>query len=119
MTVETGAERYFRRRQRDLAYATAYRDARGRIDAVDQIIRTIDERRSELGLTKAELARRVGSRPEAVRRLLSGRYANPTLVTVVALAHELELDVLLQPAGRPEAVTPSPSAAAGTRRRTA
>lgn len=120
MGKATGAERYFRERQQDLSYAAAYRDARRRIDDVDRIVRTIDERRVALGLTKAELARRVGTRPESLRRLLSARQANPTLATVVALAHELGLDILALPAGqRPEPATPSPSAGAGTRRRSA
>jgi transcriptional regulator with XRE-family HTH domain len=117
---ETGAERYFRERQQDPLYAAAYRDARRRIDDVDRIVRTIDERRAALGLTKAELARRIGTRPEAVRRLLSARHANPTLATVVALAHELNLDILALPTDRQaEPVTPSRSVAAGTRRQSA
>jgi ribosome-binding protein aMBF1 (putative translation factor) len=115
--TETGAERYFRQRQRDPAYAVAYKEARSRIDDVDRIVRTIDERRTALGLTKAELARRVGSRPESVRRLLSARHANPTLSTVIALAHELDLDILALPVGT--AATPSPSADGGTRQRSA
>jgi ribosome-binding protein aMBF1 (putative translation factor) len=120
VTTETGAERYFRQRQGDPAYAAAYNNARRRIDEVDQIVRTIDEQRIALGLTKAELARRIGTRPEAVRRLLSARHANPTLSTVVALAHELDLDILAVPAGRQsKAVTPSRSATAGTRRQSA
>jgi ribosome-binding protein aMBF1 (putative translation factor) len=117
VAAETGAERYFHQRQRASEYATAYKEARRQIDDIDRIVRTIDERRLALGLTKAELARRIGSRPESVRRLLSTRHSNPTLATVIALAHELDLDILALPAGTP--VTPSPSAAAGTRRRSA
>lgn len=120
MAIETGAERYFRERQQDAGYAAAYQRAHRKIEDVDRIVRVIDEQRIALGLTKAELARRVGARPEAVRRLLSARHANPTLATVVALAHELNLDILALPHDRrTRSVTPSPSAAAGTRRRSA
>jgi transcriptional regulator with XRE-family HTH domain len=97
---------------------------------VDQLMRTIDQQRVALDLTKAELARRTGMRPEAVRRLFSAKHANPTLSTVVALAHELGLDLQAVPtkerqAGaasttrKPAKVTAAPSDVRGTRRRSA
>jgi transcriptional regulator with XRE-family HTH domain len=58
---------------------------------------SIEDQRIALGLSKAELARRVGVRPEAVRRLLSGHHANPTLSTVVSLASALGLDIVAVP----------------------
>ncbi|MGH9093114.1 MAG: helix-turn-helix domain-containing protein [Acidimicrobiales bacterium] len=120
MASETGAERYFRERRQDVGYEATYQRARRRIEDVDRIVRVIDERRIALGLTKAELARRMGARPEAVRRLLSARHANPTLATVVALAHELGLDVTAVPSDlRAERVTSSRSSASGARRRSA
>ncbi len=130
MEPRTGAERYFRDRQSDPEYAAAYRDARQRITEVDQLMRTIDQQRVALDLTKAELARRTGMRPEAVRRLFSAKHANPTLSTVVALAHELGLDLQAVPteerqAGaasttrEPAKVTAAPSDVRGTRRRSA
>jgi DNA-binding phage protein len=130
MEPRTGAERYFRDRQSDPKYATAYRDARQRITEVDQLMRTFDQQRVVLDLTKAELARRTGMRPEAVRRLFSARHANPTLSTVVALAHELGLDLVAVPTEErraraasalrePVKVTAAPSDVRGTRRRSA
>ena len=99
MKPRTGAERYIADRLEDPEFADAYEDARRRIDDVDRIVRTIEDRRIALGLSKAELARRIGVRPEAIRRLLSGHHANPTLSTVVSLASALELDIVAVPAG--------------------
>ncbi len=97
MEPRTGAERYLRDRQRDPEYAAAYCDARQRIAEVDQIMQAIDRRRVTREMSKAELARRIGVRPEAVRRLFAAKGANPTLATVVALAHELDLELIAVP----------------------
>lgn len=77
----------------DPEYAAAYRGARRRVEAVDAVLRTLDSRRENLGLSKAELARRAGLQPEAVRRLFSSKRPNPTLVTLMAVADALELDL--------------------------
>jgi DNA-binding XRE family transcriptional regulator len=114
----TGAERYLARRLEDPAYRQAYEDARERIDQIDSVIRALDARREELDLTKAELARRAGVKPEAIRRLFSAEKPNPTLTTLVALAGALDLEILPRPRKR-NPVTPARSAASGTRRRTA
>lgn len=90
---QTGAERYFANRLEDPAYKTNYEEAKGRIQQFDSIIRALDDRREELGFSKAELARRAGLRPEAVRRLFSAHAQNPTLRTLVALASALELEI--------------------------
>ena len=84
MRPPTGAERYIAGRLEEPG--VAYEVARRRIDDIDRVVHTIEDRRTELGLSKAELARRIGVRPEAIRRLLSGNHANPTLSTVVSLA---------------------------------
>jgi DNA-binding phage protein len=107
----TGVERYLARRLEDPEYRQAYRDARDRIDQIDSVIRAFDARRQELQLTKAELARRAGVKPEAIRRLLSAEQPNPTLSTLVALAGALDLEI--RPVAR-ESTPPAkaPSAAA-------
>ena len=97
MAVRTGAERYFDNRREDPDYERAYTSARQRIDQIDAIIRTLDERRSDLELSKAELARRAGLRPEVIRRLFSAASPNPTLSTLVALAGALELELTAEP----------------------
>lgn len=92
-SAPTGAARYLARRLEDPEYRQAYNDARTQIDQIDSVIRAFDARREELHLTKAELARRAGVKPEAIRRLLSAEKPNPTLSTLVALAGALDLEI--------------------------
>ena len=115
----TGAERYLAGRLDDPEYRAAYEQAKERIEQIDGVIRALDERRSELSLTKAELARRAGVKPEAIRRLFSAEKPNPTLSTLVALAGAM--DLVLRPEPRDTATPPTRarSASSGTRRRTA
>ncbi len=115
MARPTGAERYFdARAARSPEYRLALEAARVRIAAVDGVVRALDERRRDLGLSKAELARQAGMRPEVVRRLLGTGPANPTLSTVISLASAMSLDLTISgPADRTQ------SGASETRRRTA
>jgi DNA-binding phage protein len=70
-------------------FREAYERTRARIDAVDQLIRALDEERAAQGISKAELARRVGVQPEAIRRLLTAEQPNPTIGTYIATAQAL------------------------------
>lgn len=123
MTKRTGAERYLEGRLRDPEYRVTYERARQRIDQIDGVIRALDDRREELKLSKAELARRAEMRPEAVRRLFSAERPNPTLHTLAAIAQALGLD--LSPPQDHSASRSGPpatrarSGASETRRRTA
>lgn len=123
MTERTGAERYFEARLHSPEYREAYERARRRIDQVDHVIRALDDRREELNLSKAELARRAEMPPEAVRRLFSAERPNPTLNTLVAIAEALGLDLAPAQKTAPRSTRPSAtqarSGASGTRRRTA
>ena len=114
----TGAERYFARRLEDPEYSAAYNEARARIDQTDSVIRALDDRRVALNLTKAELARRAGAKPEAIRRLFSAERPNPTLSTLVALAGALDLELVPAPRKK-SGVTRRPSGASETRCRSA
>lgn len=116
--ARTGAERSLARRLEDPEYRQAYGEARERIERIDSVIRAFDARREELHLTKAELARRAGVKPEAIRRLFSAEKPNPTLTTLVALAGALDLKILPTPR-RGASATRTRSAASGTRRRSA
>jgi Helix-turn-helix domain len=69
------------------------------VDGIDAVVRTLDERRIELRLSKAELARMIGKHPASVRRLLTAA-GNPELGTVVAVADALDAEVVLVP-GKP------------------
>ncbi|HEY9565752.1 MAG TPA: helix-turn-helix domain-containing protein [Nocardioides sp.] len=97
----TGAERYLAEQLVEPEYRDAYDEARRRIAQVDELVRALDGRRVELGLSKAELARRADLAPEAVRRLFSIESPNPTASTLAALADALELDLV--PTPRPKA----------------
>ena len=115
MTGLTGAERYFEARAaKSPEYREALEAARARIGAIDSVVRALDQRRRDLGLSKAELARQAGMRPEVVRRILGTGPANPTLSTVISLARAMSMDVMISaPADRTQ------SGACETRRRTA
>src|SRR5271170_3709871 len=115
MVRPTGAEHYFEARAaQSREYRQALDAARARIAAVDGVVRALDERRRELGLSKAELARQAGMRPEVVRRLLGGSPANPTLATVISLASAMSLDITIS-----GSVDRRQSGASETHRRTA
>lgn len=123
MTERTGAEEYLDTRLHSPEYREAYERARRRIDQIDRVIRALDDRREELNLSKAELARRAEMPPEAVRRLLSAEHPNPTLHTLVAIAEALGLDFApaqkTAPRSTRSSATRARSGASGTRQRTA
>ena len=72
----------------------AYREARRRIDQIDHLVRALDERREELGMSNAELAQRTQLPPELVRRMFSVGGMNPTVGTLTAIADALNLELI-------------------------
>jgi DNA-binding phage protein len=84
-------------RMKDKEFAAGYRQAAREIQSVDRIVRTLDKARIDLGMSKAELARRISAKPEIVRRLLTEEHANPTVATIVKLAGALGLRLELVP----------------------
>jgi len=96
----TGAERYIAKQMEDPEFRAAHEAAARRIRHIDELVRVIDARRVEVGWTKAELARRAGMPPEAVRRLFSMEGPNPTAATLVALADALDLELVARPVER-------------------
>ncbi len=133
MPARTAAEQILADRLEGPEYRAAYELASRRITRFDAIINAFDARRRELGMTKAELARRSELPPAAVRRLFSQQRKNPTLTTLVAIADALGLAVVAVPAAsehdRPTVAAPvgtdspvapaeAPSRGRGTRQRT-
>jgi transcriptional regulator with XRE-family HTH domain len=57
------------------------------------VINTLDALRIDLGMSKAELARRVGRNASSVRRLFTASGARPELSLIVALADALDAEV--------------------------
>lgn len=95
--MNTLYEKHRKQRLEDPDFRAHYENYRAEIDAIDQILSEIEERRIDLGITKADLARLVGRRPESVRRLLSGRAANPTLSTVLEMMGVLGMEITVKP----------------------
>lgn len=87
--LDTG--HYRRRRAREMeepAFQAEYRRARAEIAQVDAVMRRLDALRVAEGVSKAELARRIGRNPSTVRRLFTAE-VNPELKTVAAIASAL------------------------------
>jgi transcriptional regulator with XRE-family HTH domain len=68
-----------------------------RIATVDRIMNQLDDARIAAGLSKAALARAIGSNPEAVRRLLTAGHVNPTLGTLAEIAAVFGMRIALEP----------------------
>lgn len=91
---------------KDPEYREAYERAARQIAQIDAVINTLDVLRIDLGLSKAELARRIGRNASSVRRLFTASGARPELSLVVALADALDAEVRIVPRkGRPHRVT--------------
>lgn len=98
---KTAFDRYFDKRMKDPEFATAYTQARAVIDSTDALIRTLDQARLLIGVSKADLARQIEARPEIVRRLFTTKDSNPTLATVLKLAEALGFHLELVPNRKP------------------
>jgi DNA-binding phage protein len=96
--AKTGFDRYFTDRMKDREFAAAYTEARAGIDSVDAFVRSLDEMRSKAGVSKALLAKRTGTQPAAMRRLLTMDAPNPTLATVMSIVRSLGYSLALVPA---------------------
>ena len=64
---------------------------------IRHLLQAIEAERERAGLTKAELARRAGTNPAALRRLLTAETSNPTLRTLLAVFDALGLELALRP----------------------
>ena len=84
------------RRLADPAMKDRYRQTWRSVTQVREVSRRIEDERQRAGLSKAELAQRLGTNPASVRRLLSSASANPTLKTVLGVFDVLGLEVSLR-----------------------
>lgn len=114
------SDRWSRIRSRKLADPVArerYERTRQSVSSIRRVLQLVDAERERAGLTKAELAQRVGASPAAVRRLLTSEASNPTLRTVLDLFDALGLELSLRPKApgqRGRAPRPSRSSAKHT-----
>jgi DNA-binding XRE family transcriptional regulator len=94
---------YDKRRQEWLAdddTRAEYVRARREIEQIDTVIRSLDELREDAGMSKAELARRVGRNPASIRRLFTAEQARPELPLIIAIANALNASVEIKPRSR-------------------
>ncbi len=88
----------------DPAFRAGFERKRAKIKSIAEVLRVIEEVRERENIPKAEIARRMDRKPEAISRLLRGEGSNPTLDTLIDLvdAVGLELDIRIkrQPAKR-------------------
>jgi ribosome-binding protein aMBF1 (putative translation factor) len=93
-------ERRRARRMQDPEYQAAYERASRAIAQTDEVIRAIDALRMDLGVSKAELARRVDRNASSVRRLFTASGPKPELPLVIALADALGAELRVVPRTR-------------------
>lgn len=97
MPLDTGYhDRRLERRLQDRDFRENFERAQVEIQQIDSIMRMLDERREALGMSKAELARRIDKNPASVRRLFTSE-SNPELGTVAAMAAALGCRISLVP----------------------
>jgi transcriptional regulator with XRE-family HTH domain len=96
----TGFDQYVQTQMRKPGFAKTFREAKAEIEAVDGLLRRLDEARLKARLSKAELARRADVPQESVRRLFTAKRSNPTLQTIVRLARVLGLRLELTAAAK-------------------
>lgn len=82
---------------KDPEFVRAYVTESLRVETIDRLVNDLDEARTALGLSKAELARAISAEPAVIRRLLSPGHRNPTIGTVAEVAAALGLKVALVP----------------------
>lgn len=92
--LDTG---YYEKRRRgwlsDEQTRGEYERARREIEQIDAVIRSLDRLREDAGMSKAELARRVGRNPASIRRLFTAEQARPELPLIVSIADALDASV--------------------------
>ena len=98
--VESRGGRWEQIRARKLADPAAqerYERTRRTVAAIRETLMRVDRERAQAGMTKAELARRLGANPATMRRLLSSGQRNPTLKTVLEICDVLGMEVTVAP----------------------
>ena len=97
MTERTSFDQYLDEQLEDEEFRSEYELARAPISAVDEIVRRVDTARTDLGMSKADLARAMRVKPSAVRRLLTEQSSNPTIATLAKAAYAVGLEITATP----------------------
>lgn len=101
-TRKTAFDRYVDEQKKSPTFAAEYERVGAEILAVDDLIRLIDAERVDLGMSKADLARKVSTTPAAMRRLLTSGEANPTITTVLDVLAAVGMRLTLMPTSAPK-----------------
>jgi len=86
-------ERRRARRMEDPEYRLAYERVARELAQTDAVIRDLDSLRVDLGISKAELARRASRNASSVRRLFTASHVRPEFPLIAALADALGADL--------------------------
>ena len=100
MATEADSSRWALIRARKLADPATrerYERTRRSVAMTRQVLQVIDAERVKAGLSKADLAQRIGTSPSVVRRLLTSDTSNPTLKTVLGILDALDVQFILRP----------------------
>jgi DNA-binding phage protein len=90
-------ERLRAERMQSPAFRERYERTRQSLREVQAVLAYLDDRREAVGLSKAALAREIGTHPAVVRRLFSSGAGNPTLKTVMDVMDALGLEMQFSP----------------------
>jgi ribosome-binding protein aMBF1 (putative translation factor) len=88
-------------RMEDPEFRVAYQRATREIEQTDQVIRELDTLRVDLGMSKAELARRINRNASSIRRLFTASSSRPELPLIAAIADALGAEVRVVPKTTP------------------
>ena len=90
-------ERRRSQRMQDPDFRDAYDRASREIAQTDALIRALDSLRIDLGISKAELGRRVNRNASSIRRLFTADQVRPELPLIIAIADALGAEVRIVP----------------------
>lgn len=99
MSESTAVGRWSAIRERRLAdpgVREQYERTFASVSVVRQLLQALNAERERAGVSKSELARRVGASPAAIRRLFTSTTANPTIRTIVELFWALDIELIPQ-----------------------
>jgi DNA-binding phage protein len=111
-TPKTAFDRYVAEQLKSPTFAAEFERVGIEIRAVDDLIKAVDAARLDLGMSKAELARKVSTTPEAMRRLLTADDVNPTFNTILSVLEAVGLRFGIVPDKPSKASTDKPLKAA-------
>ena len=90
-------KRHHEENMKDPEYREAYLHAKAEITQIDTVIRWLDTRRIDLGISKAELARRIDRNESSIRRLFTSKQPRPELPLIAAIAEALDAELKVVP----------------------